>query len=197
MMTEGYLKGIEILEVLLQPQNQVLMLQENPLNHCWKSMRHKQVKSYVKDNFNTMTYQFWFGNKFTIRDHKVHFHANKRNKESTCVPKYERTFWIDRVVHIGVQTGYVGYEWCEVEPANYKNLTVDLSSFKRTSKRKVDGIGFNKCKNNMMVLEGSSPLNKSNTDHEVDDTLKILYCSIWRLSYKGEFKYQPFTKWRS
>ncbi|CAO3687440.1 unnamed protein product [Rhizopus microsporus] len=111
-------------------------------------------------------------------------YANKCNREPTFI-KSERTLWIDRVIPIlqtiGDQMEYIAYEWCEVEPAHYKTFTMGLSTFKRTSKRNVDDIGFNKYKNDIMVLEGSGPLNKSNMDHAVDGTLNNLYSSICML----------------
>ncbi|KAG0790336.1 hypothetical protein G6F22_006440 [Rhizopus arrhizus] len=88
--------------------------------------------------------------------------ASKCNRDPAFVPKGERTFWIDRIVPLfqifGDQTSYLGFEWCEAEPNDYKTYTIDSLTWMRTSKRSVDGLGYNKSKIDQIVMEGSSGL---------------------------------------
>jgi hypothetical protein len=140
----------------------------------------KYMWNFVGDAKSDLEIKLLEASKYILTDY-----ANKCNREPIFTPKHEKTLWIDRVIPIlqtiGDQTGYIGFEWCEVEPTHYKAFTMDLLTFKRTSKRNADGIGFNKYKNDIMILEGSSPLNKDDTEHEVDDTLKNIHSSICML----------------
>jgi hypothetical protein len=84
--------------------------------------------------------------------------ASKCNRDPAFIPKSERTFWIDRIVPLfqifGDQTSYLGFEWCEIEPNDYKIYTIDSLTWMRTSKRGVDGLGYNKSKIGQIVMEG-------------------------------------------
>lgn len=108
--------------------------------------------------------------------------SSKCNRPLIFQPKGERTFWIDRVIPIfqtlGDQTGYIGFEWCEVEPKDYNTYTMDTLTWKRTSRRNVDGIGYNNKKKDQIVLECSGGLHKEIIDHVVNDSLKNIYSTI-------------------
>lgn len=108
--------------------------------------------------------------------------ASKCNRDPAFVPKGERTFWIDRIVPLfqifGDQTSYLGFEWCEAEPNDYKTYTIDSLTWMRTSKRSVDGLGYNKSKIDQIVMEGSSGLQNEVVDHVINDTLKNIHSTM-------------------
>ncbi|KAI9030111.1 hypothetical protein CLU79DRAFT_734114 [Phycomyces nitens] len=99
-------------------------------------------------------------------------------------PKYERTFWVDRVVPIfqalGDHSQLLGFQWCEVLTEEHTEFTIDPTTWKRSVPIKFhDGLGYDMNNCNKLVMEGSSRyIDRENIQHSQDDSIKILHTSI-------------------
>ncbi|KAI9473538.1 MAG: hypothetical protein EXX96DRAFT_309868 [Benjaminiella poitrasii] len=99
-------------------------------------------------------------------------------------PKYERTYWIDRVVPIlqcfGDHSQLLGFQWCEIPTDEQVEFIIDPNSWMRTATVKYhDGLGCDMNGYSRLIMEGSSSsITKENIDHTQEDTVKALYSSI-------------------
>ncbi|KAI9020994.1 hypothetical protein CLU79DRAFT_804594 [Phycomyces nitens] len=111
--------------------------------------------------------------------------CGKCNRPEEFHSKSERTFWIDRVIPIfqtiGDQTGLLGFEWCETNPISFTESTINKDTWKSGPLRNVDGLGYNKTKTDIIVMEASSGQNNEDMVHTKDDTLKNIHGSICAL----------------
>ncbi|ORE08081.1 hypothetical protein BCV72DRAFT_225562 [Rhizopus microsporus var. microsporus] len=99
-------------------------------------------------------------------------------------PKYERTFWVDRVVPIfqalGDHSQLLGFQWCEVPTEEHAEFTIDPTTWKPGVSNKFhDGLGYDNNNCNKLIMEGSSGyIDKENVQRSQDDTIKIIHASI-------------------
>lgn len=110
--------------------------------------------------------------------------CNKCHRNAFYQPKYERSYWIDRVIPIfqtfGDQSQLLGFQWCEIPTEEHVEFTIDPDTWMRTTPIKYhDGVGYDINGCNRLVMEGSSSSTlKEDVDHTQDDTIKTLYASI-------------------
>ncbi|KAI9004836.1 hypothetical protein CLU79DRAFT_777938 [Phycomyces nitens] len=110
--------------------------------------------------------------------------CNKCYRNVFYQPKYERSFWIDRVTPIfqtfGDQSQLLGFQWCEIPTEEHVEFTIDPNTWMRTTPIKYhDGVGYDINCHSRLVMEGSSSSTlKEDLDHTQDDTIKTLYASI-------------------
>lgn len=109
---------------------------------------------------------------------------SKSQRNPQYQPKYERTFWVDRVVPIfqaiGDHSQLLGFQWCEVPTEEHAEFTIDPTTWKPGASNKFhDGLGYDNNSCNKLILEGSSRyIDKENVQHSQDDTIKIIHTSI-------------------
>ncbi|KAL0080246.1 hypothetical protein J3Q64DRAFT_1815278 [Phycomyces blakesleeanus] len=87
--------------------------------------------------------------------------------------KYERTFWIDRVVHIfralGNHSQLLGFQWCKIPTEEHMEFILDPHTLKRNvSNNFHDDVGYDDRNRNR--LEG--------VKHSNNDAIKIVHTSI-------------------
>ncbi|KAG1034081.1 hypothetical protein G6F43_013464 [Rhizopus delemar] len=109
---------------------------------------------------------------------------SKCQRNSQYQPKYERTFWVDRIVPIfqalGDDSQLLGFQWCEVPTEEHAEFTIDPTTWKAGVSNKFhDGLGYDNNNCNKLIMEGSSRyIDKENVQHSQDDTIKIIHASI-------------------
>ncbi|CEG84516.1 hypothetical protein RMATCC62417_18307 [Rhizopus microsporus] len=117
--------------------------------------------------------------KFVLTDFSSKCHRNPYYQ-----PKYERTYWIDRVVPIlqcfGDHSQLLGFQWCEIPLEEHAEFTIDPNSWMRTATVKYhDGLGYDLNGHGRLIMEGSSrSITKEDIEHTQGDTVKALYASI-------------------
>ncbi|EIE85694.1 hypothetical protein G6F46_002002 [Rhizopus delemar] len=110
--------------------------------------------------------------------------CNKCHRNAFYQPKYERSYWIDRIIPIfqtfGDQSQLLGFQWCEIPTEEHVEFTIDPDTWMRTTPIKYhDGVGYDINGCSRLVMEGSSSSTlKEDVDHTQDDTIKTLYASI-------------------
>ncbi|KAG0170725.1 hypothetical protein DFQ30_002055, partial [Apophysomyces sp. BC1015] len=112
--------------------------------------------------------------------------ADKCNRVEVLRGRGERTFWVDRVVPvmqtIGDQTSLTGFDWCETKSKDHGEANINTDLWMKTSRRFLDGLGFDAKKNELLAMEASSGIEKEDLNHTLDDTLKNLHTSISMIS---------------
>ncbi|KAG1451424.1 hypothetical protein G6F56_008092 [Rhizopus delemar] len=109
---------------------------------------------------------------------------SKSQRNPHYQPKYERTFWIDRVIPIfqalGDHSQLLGFQWCEIPTEEHMEFTLNPCTWKRNAANKYhDGLGYDDDNRNRLIMEGSSRYNdKESIEHSKDDTIKIIHTSI-------------------
>ncbi|KAI7900376.1 uncharacterized protein BX663DRAFT_415714, partial [Cokeromyces recurvatus] len=131
--------------------------------------------------------------KHTIKDELEHnffkaaqyiltSYSDKCNRSIQLRTPSERTFWVDQIASIfqtlGDQTGLIGFEWCETLSQNCVDDSINVDLWIKTSRRFLDGLGFDKCHNEILSMEASSGLEKEDMEHTMEDTLKNLNSTI-------------------
>lgn len=79
---------------------------------------------------------------------------------------------------LGDQMGLIGYEWSETSSTECIDDSINTELWLKTSRRFLDGLGFNSRNNEILTMEASSGLDKEDLQHTIDDTLKNLNTSI-------------------
>ncbi|ORE00756.1 hypothetical protein BCV72DRAFT_237410 [Rhizopus microsporus var. microsporus] len=82
---------------------------------------------------------------------------------------YERTFWVKYIVPVfqtfANQTGLLSLNWCEISTICHSNEDQDTTRY-------VDGMGYDKRRNERAVFEASSGQYNANADKIIDDSTK-------------------------